>query len=333
MIDVALISYEAELITENGKAYILNNALKSLQWEEQDGQLAQKATLGFVNCRVGSHKLMSLAKLNCIVRIYGKWGRGREKLFEGSIWEWKYSHAQDRDFSITIYDPMIRLQQCKDFKYFTKGLSTPSILSSICGDWGISLDYRWKKQITHDKKVFNGESISDMVIKILDEVKRQSGEKYTALYKDGKLTVSGYGYNQDVYKFSSKNVISTSDQLSMNNLVTRVKVIGKADDHGRSKVDAVINGNLKYGVFQEIIKRDSNKDIEKAKSEARATLKERGKPDESIQVNAPDLPFLRRGDAVEMAAGNLLGTFYVAGVSHNATSRQMTMTLVRKKSA
>lgn len=334
-IDVALINYDVELITEKGETYILNNALMSLTWEEQDGQLAQKATIKLANCKVGERnpkKLISLAKLNCIIRIYGKWGDGRKKLLEGSIWEWQYTHAQSKDFSISVYDPLIRLQQSKDFKYFSKGLSTPAIIGNICSDWKIPFSYQWKKQIIHAKKVFNGEAISDMIIKLLDEVKNQTGEKYIALYKNGKLIISGYGTNKDVYEFTGKNTISTSDKLSLDNLVTRVKIIGKADDKKRSKVDAVVNGNLKYGVLQEIIKRDSDKDLGKAKSEAKAILQDRGQPEESIQVNAPDLPFLRKGDAVEMFAGNLQGTFYVIGVSHNAMTKQMTMTLVRKKS-
>ena len=135
--------------------------------------------------------------------------------------------------------------------------------------------------------------------------------------------------NQEIYRFTGENTISTSDKLSINNLVTRVKIIGKADDEGRTSVDAVIDGNLDYGILQEIIRRDSNKDIGKANAEAKALLKSRGQPEESILVNSPDLPFLRRGDAVEMSAGNLSGIFHVLGVSHNATQKQMTMTLMR----
>ena len=55
---------------------------------------------------------------------------------------------------------------------------------------------------------------------------------------------------------------------------------------------------------QEIIKRDNDKSIGAAMAEAQAALKERGKPEESILLNSPDLPFLRKGDAVEVAAGN-----------------------------
>ena len=51
MIDVALIDYDAELITENGKTYVLNDLLQSLSWDDQDlwkvGQRAQKAVRGF----------------------------------------------------------------------------------------------------------------------------------------------------------------------------------------------------------------------------------------------------------------------------------------------
>ena len=112
--------------------------------------------------------------------------------------------------------------------------------------------------------------------------------------------------------------------------MTRVKILGKADDDGRTSVDAVIDGKLEFGVLQEIVQRDSDKDMAAASAEAQTILFERGEPEETITATAPDLPFLRRGDAVEMAAGNLTGIFYVKGVSHNAAQKQMTMTLMRQ---
>lgn len=328
-IDIALLTYDAELVTETGAAYLLNDALLSLAWEEQEGQLAQKATLELADCKAGADDLRSLLKINCMIKIYADWGKGRQPLFEGTIWEWKYERGQNQTLSVTVYDPMIRLQQSKDFKYFSKGLATPAIVGNICGDWGVPLDYKWDQQMTHEKKVFNGETVSNMIIKLLEEVQQQTGIQYVASYKEGKLWVGGYGMNQEIYRFTGENTISTSDKLSINNLVTRVKIIGKADDEGRTSVDAVIDGNLDYGILQEIIRRDSNKDIGKANAEAKALLKSRGQPEESILVNSPDLPFLRRGDAVEMSAGNLSGIFHVLGVSHNATQKQMTMTLMR----
>ena len=75
--DVALVEYDVELITEGGVIYDLDNALISLAWEEQEGQLAQKAVVTVVNIKTGSGYLMSLAKLNCMIRIYAHWGAGR----------------------------------------------------------------------------------------------------------------------------------------------------------------------------------------------------------------------------------------------------------------
>ena len=84
--DVALVEYDVELITEGGTAYDLDNALIALAWEEQEGQMAQKATVTVANIKTGSGYLMSLAKLNCVIRIYAHWGAGRQKMFEGAIW-------------------------------------------------------------------------------------------------------------------------------------------------------------------------------------------------------------------------------------------------------
>ena len=128
--DVALVEYDVELITESGTAYDLDNALIALAWEEQEGQLAQKATVTVANVKTGSGYLMSLAKLNCMIRIYAHWGAGRQKMFEGNIWEWNYTSAQTKELALTVYDPMIRLQQCSGasagigaFRWPTSGAS------------------------------------------------------------------------------------------------------------------------------------------------------------------------------------------------------------------
>lgn len=330
-IDIATLEYMVYLITESGTQYQLDNAVTSLAWEEQEGQLAQKATVTIAaECSVDGESIRAVLKINRIIRIKANWGAGEKTLFEGLIWEWNYQHGQQKNLSITAYDPMIRLQQSKDHKYFSAGMDTKAIISSICGGFGVSVDYKWAHSITHEKKVFSANTISDMIMELLEEVRKQKNSPYITLYRNGKLEINAYGTNTDMYKFTEDNTISTSDKLTMDNLVTRVKVLGKSDNEGRSSVDAVIDGNLDFGILQEIVLRDSNKDLGAAKAEANTILSERGKPEESILVTAPDLPFTRKGDAVEIAAGNLSGIFYVLGVSHNAVMRQMTMTLKRQ---
>ena len=70
-IDIGQVRYHVELITENGEIYKLDNAIQSLIWEEQEGQLAQKAIIS-----LSSHSaengaaIRALLKINRLIRIY-----------------------------------------------------------------------------------------------------------------------------------------------------------------------------------------------------------------------------------------------------------------------
>jgi hypothetical protein len=330
MINISAIRYDAELVTETGARYTLNDALVNLQWEGQKGELAQRATLVIGNMAVGGSWLMDIMKINCIIEVYATWGSGgRRRVFDGIIWEWDYKSATQKELTVTAYDQMIKLQQSKDFRYYPSGMTTRAIISDICGDWGVPLSYEWDRGITHEKKVFSGEPLSEMIIGLLEDVRKNTGDKYVAFFNDGYLRIKGYGTNDDVYRFDVYNTESTSNKISISGLVTKVKIIGKQDNEGRAPVEAIEDGDLRFGVLQEIIHSDSAKNLSDAIEEARTLLKERGRPEETIEVSVPDLPFVLKGDRIYMAAGNLLDHFCVEGVSHNATERKMTLDLSR----
>jgi len=331
MIDVSTIEYEVELTTEDGTHYLLNDALLNLQWEEQTDELAQRATITVANLQIGDSYLMSLAKINCILQISARWNDGGWQLvFSGAIWEWQYQNSTQKELTLTAYDRLICLQQSKDFRYYSAGMTTQAIIGDICGDWGIPISYKWEKSLTHEKKAFSGLAISDMVIELLEEVRQKTGEKYIAYFRGGELQIVGYGANGTVYRFDSTNTVSTTNKLTINDLVTRVKIIGRQENDGRAPVEDTVDGDIQYGVLQEIICRDTSKTLEATRAEAESLIEHRGKPGETTQINAPDLPFLRRGDKVEVEAGNLIGFFFVEGVSHNGTTRQMTLTVTKE---
>ena len=329
MINIADIGYDVELLTENGSWVVLNDAIQTLQWEEQEGQLAQSATVNIVNVEMDDGWLIEKAKLNCIIRIWGRITTEKKLVFQGPIWEWDYSSNAKNEMSIVAYDPLIRLQQSKDFRYYSAGKNTQTIISDICRAWEIPLSYKWGRSISHEKKKFSSQTISEMIKNLLDEVRARTGEKYTIRFCDEQLQILGYGTNSMVYNFNMENTLSTADRLSLRNLVTRVKIVGPENKNGDARVESLVDGDLRYGVLQEIIQRDSNKKLTAAREEANVVLKERGKPDEMIQAVVPDIPFMRKGDAVEVTAGNLTGIFYIEGVTHNTTAGQMTMTLTR----
>jgi len=224
----------------------------------------------------------------------------------------------------------IRLMQSREFYYYQAGMSTQALIGDICAQWGIPLSYTWGQSIIHEKKAFRGKkNVASMIISLLEEVRAQTGERYVIGFMGGALSVRSFGTNSDVYLLDRNASISTSHKMSINNLVTKVKVYGRTADGERGQVEAIVEGDLRFGVLQDIVIRDSNSTLAAAKDEANALIKNRGRPESMIQWSGVDLPFLRKGDSVELKAGDLLGFFYVEGVTHNGTARRMTLTLTR----
>ena len=90
-------------------------------------------------------------------------------------------------------------------------------------------------------------------------------------------------------------------------------------------------GDTRFGVLQEVVLRDSNTTLGDAMAEAREIINRRGEPERTINWRGQDLPFLRKGDKVEVKAGSLIGFFYVESVAHNGETRLMELTLSREK--
>lgn len=64
----------------------------------------------------------------------------------------------------------------------------------------------------------------------------------------GKTSVIPRGSNKTVYVFRTDNTQMFSQSISTADMITRVKVVGQADDDGRTSVEATVNGETKYGI-------------------------------------------------------------------------------------
>jgi hypothetical protein len=351
-VSIDTLRYDTELIAESGIRYQLNLSVCEVEWEDCKNELAQRATIKLGNHKIDGVNLAEKAKLGCLIQIGAHWdsqimpvgavnweGKTLDKnslvMFSGCIWEWRFVNSTNKDVLLQVYDPLIRLQKSKDQLYYHAGMTTQAIIGDICRIWGIPLVYSWGRSITHGSKAFRGIAVSDMIIELLEEVHKQTGGDYiirfrpASLLGTGSLVVSGYGTNERVYIIESDNTIMTDDRLTLNNLVTRVKIIGVAKDEERSSVEAIVDGNLKFGVLQEVIRRDDSSTLAQVKAEADTILKNRGKPEEITSFNAPDVPEIRKGDRIELRAGNLRGEFFVLAITHNATTKRMNVTVTR----
>jgi hypothetical protein len=326
MIDVKKIKYDAILLTAEGRKLRITELLQSLTWEENQSELAQRASMVFRNIPYAGTYLCGLAKLGAQLYIFSDWGAGMQEVFRGTIWDWDYKSSAKKDLTLIVYDNLVYMQKSKDNKLYSAGTSSKTIILDIFETWGIPINTYQGPDVALGKKVFRNRYISDMIFETLDDAKKRGAGRFVVRGVKGNVQILPRGSNQSVYHFGAdSNTIMTGDKLSMDDLITRVKIIGKEDSEGRAPVEAVLDGKTEFGILQEIYHRDQEDSLAAAKQAAQEILNERGTPKRTTSLQAPDLPFIRKGDKIHVAAGNLTGYFYIAGVQHDATNGKMLM--------
>ena len=323
-IDITKLKYSVKAFFTSGEAMDLTGLCTSLTWGDEKNSIAQKADITLANIKIDKGYISDLIVLCTRVVIFVN----DKEYFNGFVWDWDYTSALEKELSFTAYDRMIYLTQSKGNTYYSSGKSTQFLVEDICKEWGITVQYEWESW-THGKTPLKDMEVSTQLTTVLDEAQTKLDSEYVMLMEKEVLMIRKKGSNQDVYYFHGKNVESTKDHLTLQGLVTKVLVYGKSEEEQRPPLLETVNGNLDYGTLQEIVTKDSNKTLDDAKKEAQNILKEKGKPEETINVSTVDVPMMRKGDKIKLVAGNLSGYFFVEVVTHNGFEKTMEMELER----
>lgn len=328
MIDVANIKYRLVVMTEDKKQYNIKEFVENLGWEENDGELAVRISFTAKNDKTSAGLISSLAKPGCLVGIFASHGSTDEEVARGYITDWKPTLSGNKDkFDVICYDELYNLQESQELIYYSSGIGTKSAITKIFDDWQIPMDKYEGPDVTHGKLAYKTEMLSDVLLDILDDAKKKGGGSAMIRAAKGKVSVIEWGSNTTVYHFEADNTKQVSHKKSISGMITRVKIIGQEDDDGRSSVEAVVNGLTKFGVRQKIYIRGKDDSVSDAQSAAQEIIDEKGQVKEDITVQAPDIPFIRKGDLVHMTVGTLKDYYYVKGIRHDADSGSMTMDL------
>lgn len=328
MIDVANIKYRLVVMTEDKKQYNIKEFVENLGWEENDGELAVRISFTAKNDKTSAGLISSLAKPGCLVGIFASHGSTDEEVARGYITDWKPTLSGSKDkFDVICYDELYNLQESQELIYYSSGIGTKSAITKIFDDWQIPMDKYEGPDVTHGKLAYKTEMLSDVLLDILDDAKKKGGGSAMIRAAKGKVSVIEWGSNTTVYHFEADNTKQVSHKKSTSGMITRVKIIGQEDDDGRSSVEAVVNGLTKFGVRQKIYIRGKDDSVSDAQSAAQEIIDEKGKVKEDITVQAPDIPFIRKGDLVRITVGTLKDYYYVRGIRHDADSGSMTMDL------
>ncbi len=334
MIEATDLKYKVIIITERGKSVDLSQAVKQLSWSEAENEISTKITFKLVNDSYDGLRLSAVIKLCTKVYISAEWGSGKGVVASGSAIECEPGETNgDCIFDITAYGKLYQLQRSQDYIYFPEGKTTPAALGEIFGAFGVTFAKYTGPNVTHGELVYKSSYIGDIGRKILAEAKRKGGCK--AIIREspeGEAECVAIGGNNPIYQFTHDNSTSVKHKVSISDLVTRVKVLSTNPKQKNTvSVDAVIDGQTKYGIFQRVKVSSSSDDKGKAKQEAQDMITEKGEPQETCPLVTIDVPPVRKGDLVHCNVGTLNGFFAVKSVTHDADARKMTMQLEKWK--
>lgn len=327
MIDIAKLSYGVYAILSDGRQLNINGALTSAGWNEGEGEISTRLSATVANVIFEGKPLSSTIVPNTVIIITADAGAGEKEVARGFVTEWSPSRSNGgKSFALTAYDELFNLQQSQDDRYLPAGTGTKSAIIAVFNDWGIPVGEYKGPDAVHAKTLFKSQYLSDIILSLLDDAEKHGAEHYIVRASGGKASVLPIGANEDIYHFSDdSNTTTTSDKISTSSMVTRVKVMGLANDDGKVAPEAIVDGKTEYGIRQRIYNRSADDTLDTAKAAAQAIIDEQGQPERTSTLAGPDIPFLRKGDKVHLDTETLRGYFIVKSIDHNITSRTMTI--------
>lgn len=329
MIDLSKIKYRVIVMDEGGNQYNIKDYIQNLGWEENENEISVRSSFSVRNDATSKGYLSSIIKPGCLIGIFATAGGSPdEEVARGYVETWNTVEKNSgNNLKCTCYDELYKLQKSQDNRYYPSGTGTKSALQGIFDDWEIPQGEYKGPNASHGKTVHNNKYLSDIILELLDDAVKRGEEKCMIKAAKGYTSVVPWGSNETVYVFRVDNTQSFSQTISTANLITRVKVVGQADDDGKRSVDATLNGETRYGIRQRIYTRGSDETLSDANAAAQEILDGEGKIEKEMTVQSPDVPFIRKGDLVYIMSGSVSDYYYVKSIQHNADVCSMTMEL------
>lgn len=317
-------------IVSGDKKYNVTPAVVSIDRSESKKELAQSVTLQLANVKVGDSRLSDLITVRSRMYLYANDGSGATEVFRGFVWT---STAQDsmtnQDFKVKCYDHLIYWQESETSVWYATGQTTEALVQKLCDSWGVKLDYQYQS-ITNPKMPLRGYLADILMADLLDPVRERLGRDYDVRSVKDILTITESGQNKTIYNIvEGKNAISASYEVTMNGMITKVVILGAADNDDREPVEATMSQNTgKYGTLQKIIRRSGETTLYESKQEGQTILDESSTPKRSYMVKAPDIPWIRKGDMVYVNAGIINGKYLIVDeIDRSLDNSKKVMTL------
>ena len=316
-------------ITTKDTIYNITPVLTSISFSEQEKQIAECVNISLMDIAVKGKKLSDIFTPRNRVLVYANDGSRSEEVFRGYVWDViPKDSLTESEITLKCYDNLIYWQESDDSDFFQAGKYTDEIVGAVCKTWGVTMDYQYER-ITHEKLVMRCKIADFIVEDVLATVQTRTGRKYTLRSEKDVVKIKLAGANETVYKITkANNAIELRRYITLNGVITRVVILGTASDDEKTPVEATISGDTdEYGTLQSIISKDEDTSLDDAKKEANEIIAEKGKPTWEYDVSATNIPWIRKGDRVELNMSSLKGLYLVKSISRDISNKGQTMTL------
>lgn len=325
--------YSVYIISGSTK-YNITSAVTELDFSDPKKEMAQRVTIGIKNARVKDKRLSDLLGVRNRVYVHANDGSKKGEVFRGYVWTFGDRTSLDgRGLTLICYDNLIYMQESEDSAYFSSGKSTKAVASSLCENWGVKLSYNYES-ITHSKLVLRGCLADIFMSDVLNLVRERTDKKYVIRSIEDVMHIDEVGQNTTIYHFKSAgNAVEFRRECTMDGMITKVVILGKADDDDREPVEATVTGKTsEYGTLQKLIDRSDNTSLADAKKDANTIIKEKGEPKWEFELKTSDVPWIRKGDKVHVdIKGAMSGYLIVADVNRSISNKAKTMILTLEK--
>lgn len=245
-----------------------------------------------------------------------------EMIFQGQIIT--LSRNSISQYSVKCFDNAFYLNKNQTKIQFTN-LSVKACIEKLCQQEYIpcKVDCEIDTKVT---KIYNGETISNIIDDLLKQATNDTGLKYRREYNYGSLYVNAMNNLKMIWK--SKPLVSDfSYDESIDNLANRVVVISSSEKNTTVYAEAKNEESIKmYGLYTHYEKVDDKKKA-KAKKIAETKLKELSKTFEKATVTLLGDNYIRSGRIIkfEQPEIGLYGEYLVEHCTHNYSGSLHTM--------
>lgn len=288
--------------------YYFGDLVKSITLEDSLDEIAYRAIVTLEYTKYFPRDIALGQDIRISGYLYGQ-HEFKPYLHNAVLWEIESNWQTHKELTLVIYDKCIYMKSEEEYLW-QAGLTATKRIQKYLQDLGLKIGTLEDTKVKLPKTIYRAQSILSMVRDDLRVTVTKGGDMYRLYMSPNGVELrklgSNLGSNGKTYEFSTEgnvNIFEISQKRTLENMISKVKVLGNAPDDMKSPLLATITGDTQYGVVQKILQDNDVDNVSEAKEKAKLLLS--GK-EETFTFTTICIPQIRAGDKVRLNTMELI---------------------------